>query len=114
MLEVYIPKLIYFLNLSILEENYDILPLFETWLVSGVENSELFDSRFIAYCKDRNQLASPFESIRGLFSGCVIFYYSILYCLVIGIKNAINGVKCNYLNGNSHVILIDYFIQYMI
>lgn len=40
--------------LNVLNNNYDIICLTETWLIKGIFDEELFDSRYNVYRKDRD------------------------------------------------------------
>ena len=39
---------------SLLQEDYDIIALTETWLVNEINNSEIFDKRYDVIRKDRD------------------------------------------------------------
>jgi hypothetical protein len=43
---------------SVLGEDYDLIALTETWLEPGIDNCELFDSRYEVYRKDRDQVGT--------------------------------------------------------
>lgn len=38
--------------------SYDIISLTETWLLNGIDDSELFDDRYIVFRRDRNYIAT--------------------------------------------------------
>lgn len=46
------------LRLNILNSNYDVIVLTETWLVAGVTDSEVIDDRYVLYRKDRDSRTS--------------------------------------------------------
>lgn len=41
---------------NVLMNNYDIILLTETWLISGISDSELFDNRYLVFRRDRDYI----------------------------------------------------------
>lgn len=43
---------------NLLLNSYDVISLSETWMLSGINDSELFDDRYVVWRRDRNYVAT--------------------------------------------------------
>uniref|UniRef100_A0A8D8Z4E7 Endonuclease/exonuclease/phosphatase domain-containing protein n=1 Tax=Cacopsylla melanoneura TaxID=428564 RepID=A0A8D8Z4E7_9HEMI len=96
--------------LNVLSEDYDVIALVETWLTSGVNTGELFDSRYQVFRQDRD----PYSTEKSKGGGLIIAIRNNIKALPLTSLNQCERhleslwVKCN-IHGQDIILSLCYF-----